>query len=397
MFNSFDLSSITPEQVLQLFQVYLRESRSILDTLITNGNSFEVGENNKYEWMQSQFKPKGWVLNAGGGYSSSAFNTPATMTFVTTAHLEKNMILYFQDANGLDVGNMQVIVLSVTNGTTAQVQIYGGSTGVALAGTEQARFLSESVKENEKNIEGKDEWLPTKEFNNFQIFRTSVELSDTALKTAVHGNVNLLANQLQGAFYQIRQQMSDQLTRGLRVARTNGSLGNGTMGWFLQFLTMAWGNVVNGGGAALTPEMLNNLVSQVDADGGQVDTIICSVEQARKISAFNRTGATGNNVYTMIGEKSNDVGNYAMRFISDIPVAGGLISNIIVDHKMPKNRVGLLKMSNIGLVPFKERSLKLVDGTQNGQDGTTAIVRWEYTLACKDAIYSGGIINNLSV
>lgn len=156
----------------------------------------------------------------GVATGASAFNSPATMTFVSTAKLDKNDILYFQDpVTGLDKGNMQVIVLNVLTSTTATVQLYGGTTGVALTGNEKVLFNSESVKENEKGIEGQDEWTPIKEYNFFQIFRTSVELSDTAIKSAVHGNVNMISKQLENAFYRIRQQMSSQLIRGRRVAR----------------------------------------------------------------------------------------------------------------------------------------------------------------------------------
>lgn len=143
----------------------------------------------------------------------------------------------------------------------------------------------------------------------------------------------------------------------------------------LQYLMMAGGNGLSASGNTLDPVMLNDMIAMIDMDGGAVDTIVCGVDQARKVSAFNRTGATGQNVYTMIDQASKDVGNYAMRFVADIPVDGGLITNIVVDHKMPKDKIGLVKLSNIGLVPFSDRGIKLVDGTQNGQDGQTAILR----------------------
>lgn len=106
-----------------------------------------------------------------------------------------------------------------------------------------------------------------------------------------------------------------------------------------------------------------------------VNTIVCNVNQARKFSGFNRDGSTGSNVYTMIDNATKDVGGYALRFISDIPLANGIINNIIIDDKMPKDQVVLCDINKLGLVPFNDRGLKLVDGSTNGQDGVTAILR----------------------
>lgn len=231
MLQSFDLSNITPAQVQQLFSLYLKETGSVIDKLMANGAGYAAGEANKYEWLESQLSPLSWSVNASS--LAGAFNTAAAMTFVSTAGLKPNMILYFQDATGLDKGDMQVKVVSVTNATTAQVIVYGGTTGVALDNTCKAKLVNEAVMENEKSFTGDSEWVPSREYNFFQIFRTTVELSDTALKSATYGNVNQLAEQMKGGMYKIRQQMSEGIVRGRRVARTNGE--NGTFGGIMQY------------------------------------------------------------------------------------------------------------------------------------------------------------------
>lgn len=391
MLQSFDFGTLNERQVLELFRIYLQESNSALDIFIGNGLNYRAGTNNKYEWLESTLKPKSWKVNASS--VAGAFDTAADMTFLDTTGMEVGMIIRFVDANGYDKGDMQVKVTEVKSATVATVVVYGGTTGVALDNTCVAKFLSEPVKENEKGIEGKSKFLPTTEHNFFQIFRDSAELSDTALNSAVYGDVNDLGTQLQAAFYSIRQQMSEQIVRGRRVARS--ATEHGSFGGFLQFIQAAGGLSVDAGSEDLTPALLNQAIELVYGKGGMVNTIVCNVNQARKFASFNRDGSTGSNVYTMLSEKTKDVGGYALRFISDIPLAGGIVSNILIDDKMPIDKVELIDINNIAAVPYENRGLKIVDGTQNGQDGTTAIIRWEYSLVCKDSKSSAVEIKGL--
>lgn len=393
MITQFDFSTIAPDQVLALFQQYLKESNSALDILLSNGIGYDAGKVNKYEWLESQLSPLSWEVNASS--LSSAFDTAATMTFDSTTGLKANMVLRFTASTGVDKGDMQVIVNSVDSATTATVVIYGSTTGVALDNTCTAKLVGELVPEGEKNIAGDTSWVPDREYNYFQIFRNSAELTDTALNSASYGNVNQLEQQLRNVFYKVRQAMSEQVVRGRRVARNASN--KGSFGGLLQFLKGAGGNAVAAGGNALTPAYINNLMELIIADGGTVNTIVCNVKQARKISAFNRNGATGANVYTMIDNATKDVGNYALRFISDIPLVDGMVSNILIDEKMPIDEVGLVNINNLALVPFENRGFRLIDGTNNGDDAVTGILRGEYTLVNKDAKYSGGMITGLSI
>jgi hypothetical protein len=69
--------------------------------------------------------------------------------------------------------------------------------------------------------------------------------------------------------------------------------------------------------------------------------------------------------------------------------------NIVVDSKMPKGKVLVTNLDKLALVPMSNRQLGLFDASVKGQDGVTAVIRGEYTLVCKDAKYSHGIIKNL--
>lgn len=69
--------------------------------------------------------------------------------------------------------------------------------------------------------------------------------------------------------------------------------------------------------------------------------------------------------------------------------------NIVVDSKMPKDKVLIVNLDRLALVPMQNRSLALYDASANGQDGVTGVIRGEYTLVCKDAKYSHGVIKGL--
>ena len=387
MYKSFDLSLISERQVYDLFTTFLKEQSSALEIFLRNGQKYNAWTNNKYEWMESQMTPMSWQVND--------YTTPSTIAtiinFVSTTGMRANMILRFVVTwTNEDVGNMQLKILEVTTSTSALCVLYGGTTWTILQSTMTAKLMSEAVMENEKNIVGVDEWQPVMEYNHFQIFRNAVELSDTALNSAIYGNVNTLSEQLKGAFYKIRQQMSEQALRGRRVARTQGE--NGTFGGMFQYIDISWGNVIDAWGNALTPNIINNLVQLIVEDGGVANTLVCNINQARKISWFN---VAGNN--PVIAQDSTQAGSYVLKFISDIPVAGGIVSNILLDEKMPNNAVELVDINRLALVPYANRWLKLVPGTQPWQDGQTAILRWEYTMVVKDGKNSHGTIKNLIV
>lgn len=327
-----------------------------------------------------------WSVNT---YTTPSPGSPFWLTFISTAGMRPNMILRFVRAGtNDDVGDMQVKVQEIISPDTAICILYGDTMPYPLDPSMTAKLMSEAVQENEKNIVWVDEWQPVNEYNHFQIFRNAVELSDTALNSAIYGNVNTLSEQLKWAFYKIRQQMSEQSLRWRRVARTQGE--NGTFWGMFQYLDVSGGNVIDAWGNQLDPTIINNLVQLIVEDGGVANTLVCNINQARKISWFN---VSWNN--PIITQDSTQAGSYVLRFISDIPVAGGIVSNILLDEKMPNNTVELIDINRIALVPYANRWLKLVPGTQPWQDGQTAILRWEYTMVVKDGKYSHGTIKNL--
>ena len=71
-------------------------------------------------------------------------------------------------------------------------------------------------------------------------------------------------------------------------------------------------------------------------------------------------------------------------------------ANILLDSKKPRNVIDLVDLSKMALVPFQNRGMKLVDATQNGQDGETAKLITEVTLAMRDSKHTHARIDNLA-
>jgi len=388
--NSFDFS-LQKRQVIEAFELYLKEKSSALWIFLANGQAQTPWTNNKYEWLESQLKPLAWTTNGAVNAGTLDATTPANITFVSTTGLEVDDVIRFTvGTTGARVGNLQVRVTSITSGTVAQGVIYGDTTDVTIPTGAIAKFITNLVPENRKTFVGQNTWEPDTEYNYFQIFDQTIELSDTALNTLMYGNPSQVVSQMRQAMYKIEQKMAEQMIYGRRVGRSGTA--KGSFAGMDFYLNQAGGNIKDASAGDLTPALLNEVILEIKKDGGEVNTIMCNYEQARKISAFN---TSGNN--PIISRAETTTGSYVMQFVSDIPVAGGLVSQIVIDEKFANTEVALVNLSKIALVPYENRELRIVDATLPWQDGVTQVLRGEYTLKFEDAKYSAGLIKNLAL
>lgn len=391
--NSFDFS-LQERQVINAFELYLKEKSSALSLFLANGRLREAGTNNKYEWLESQLSPKSWTIDGAISSGTLSPTVPANLTFDATAGLKVDDVIRFvHPTTGSPVGNLQVRIVAITNATVATGVIYGGTTDITIPDDAVAKYITNLVQENKKSFTAENDREPVPEYNHFQIFDETLELSDTAINSLMYGNPSQMVAQMRQAMYKIEQKMAEQMIYGRRVARTGSSAGlQGSFAGLDFFFNQAGGNIVDAATAAISQGLLNDTIEEIKKDGGDVNTIMCNYNQARKISGFN---SSGNN--PMITRADTTAGNYVMQFVSDIPVAWGLVNQIIVDEKMPNNSVYLLDTSKVALVPYANRELRMVDGTQPGQDGRTQILRGEYTLKVDSAKFTAGVLTNLAL
>ena len=395
--STFDFAAANfKRQVLEAFELYLKEQSSGLGIYLANGTSYVAASETKYEWLESQLTPTSWTVDGTLSIATigTTVGTAVTAVFDSTTGMAAGDVIRFIDGTtSAPIGNIQLQIVSVTSATDATAYIYGATTDVEITDNAVAKFITNPVEENRKSFTAGNTWEPTQEYNYTQIFEEVVELSDTALKSLTYGDVTTIETQLRQAYYKIEQKMSEQAVYGRRVQRTGSTTGTkGSFGGIQSFIDVITGNVVDASAAAITPTLINNLGEEIKKDGGSFNAIICNYNQARKISAFNTSGSN-----PLITRSETTAGSYVTSFVSDLPIAGGLVSRIIVDEKIPNNQVYLVDTNRIALVPMAERGLRMVDGTVAGQDGQTAILRGEYTLVVKDAKYSHGVLKNLAV
>lgn len=383
-FNSDQLK----RQVVETFNQYLKEQSSSTGIFLANGANFPDGTAQKYEWLENQLSPELWTINGQVPVWANK-----TIVVDDSSGIMVGQIIRFKDpTSNSPIGNLQVKVTSITNATTFEASVYGSTTDVIIPDNAIANFVNRPIKENNKNFIAENDHQLDQEYNYFQNFEVSVELSDTALNTASYSNITGLTQQMTQGMYKFNQQISEGVFYGQRVQRTTTE--NGTFGGIESFIDVVDGNVVDAWGAAITPKLINDLGVEIKKQGGSFNAIMTNFEQARAISAFN---TSGNNPITQTSLDERRAGSVIMEFQSDLPIEGGIISRIIVDEKVPNNKIYLVDTNKIALVPYTNRWIRLVEGTQRGQDGVTALLRAELTLAVQDAKYSHGVLKNLQV
>ncbi len=391
--QTIDFSNETfKRSVVETYTQYLTETSSAVGIFLENGrNNFPVCDNTKYEWMESQLTPLQWTVNDATDIAIGASKT-ITVDSGANGLIVWSILRFSNPTTRLPVGTVQVKVTAVNSDTEFVGTVYGSNPDIVIPDDSVIHLVSKPKAENNKDFVAQNNLQPTFEYNYTQNFEVSVELSDTAINSASYGNTTQLATQMQQGMYLFTQEVSEQLFYGQRVKRASGE--NGSFGGIPSFVDVSGGNVVDASGSAISTTLINDLGEEIKRDGGVYNAIYTNLDQARKISAFNTSGS---NPITQVSRDEVSAGSYVLNFVSDIPVAGGLISRIIVDEKVPADTVYLLNSDKIGLVPYANRDIRIVDGTQNGQDGQTALLRAELTLALADGKYSHGVLKNLAL
>lgn len=359
------------------------QSKPVLRSLI--GELGFVATATKHEWLEDVVSPKGWTVNGTRSIAG------ASLTVVSTTGMKVGMVLGFQTAAGISK-TVQLIVTSITSGTVVAVSVYGGTTDVALAATDLT-FLVGTPKGESTSAIPDDGTEPSDIFNFTQIFDRTAKVSGTAQATNKYGLPNTIEYQIQRHLKDLAYELNTAMIHGTRVQRTGTAAGTtGSMGGILYYLENGTGNKVDAASATITQDILNNAFELGVQNGADnLKTLLCNTDIARAISAMN---ASGNN--PIVQRDDTRTGNYVMDFVSDLPIAGGLISRIIVEPAFPRDKVALLDTSKIGLLALQNRSFRSFDAKGSDADDFIAErVIGEYTMEMKNASESHVLIENL--
>jgi len=343
-----------------------------------------VARATKHEWLEDTASPQSFTVNdtraiAGG-----------TLVLTSTVGVKAGMVFGFRSALGASK-TVQLIVSSVTNGTDLAVAVYGGSTDVQLVATDVA-FLIGTPKNESTSPDPVNGYEPTAVYNYTQIFDRTAKVSKTAEAVRLYGIASALDYQVTHQLWRLAYEMNNAIIYGRRVLRDGSN--PGSMNGILAYMEAVSGNQVDASGAAISPSLLNDGFEQGFANGATaMRTIVCAENQARKISGFN---SSGNNPIITRDEKM--AGSYVTSFVSDLPIGGqGQVSQIVVDPNFPKDKVLLLDVSQIGVVPLQGRQFTDVDAAGNGDDFFARRVLGEYTLEFRNAATNHIELKNLEL
>lgn len=342
--------------------------------------------NTKHEWLEDELSPVQTTI--------ASFDTDGDGTGVnvaSTAGIRAGSILRFTTA--ADVSRTELCkVASVDSATDLTlVRDYAGTTGVTLVVGDKVHLVSSPVAEK-STASAQAGQEPDVAYNYTEIFEETVDISRTAQAIKIYGLENALNYQVQNGMQKIMWRMNNAAIHGVRLVRSSGV--EGTMGGVLSYLS--GGNVTAVGGA-LTSSVINDALEDIFQDGGYSNNyvILCSENQARRISAFNTAGSNP----MVIDQRTDNMtfGQYISKFIGDLPVQNGFTANIVVDPNMLRDQVAILDMNRISINPLVDRSLQDEDATSPGFDGYMRRIIGEYTMEVKNGASAHALLTGLTV
>lgn len=343
-----------------------------------------IAKATKHEWLEDTAAPKTFTVN--GTRSIGA----GTLVLVSTTGVKAGMVFAFESATGASE-TVQLLVDSVTNGTDLAVSVYASSTDVELVATDVAKLIGSP--KNESTSPSPDAGYEPGTAHNFtQIFDRTAKISKTSEAVGIYGIEQTMNYQVQRQLIDLAYEMNNAMIYGRKVERDGSN--PGSMDGILSIMEAGSDNQLDASAADLSPTILNNAFEQGFGNGAtRMNTILCNEKQARKISAFN---TSGNNPTILRDEKT--AGSYVINYVSDLPINGkGQISTIVVDPNFPKDKLLMLDISKIGLVPLKDRNFTDENAAGNGDDFFARRVLGEFTLQLRNADESHMEITNLGL
>ena len=330
-------------------------------------------DNPKHEWLQDTVKPfdvayasstNAGVFTFDSASKAASFNVGELVTLKGSSVLlrvtavsatDMTVTTSFVDANG--------------SGLTA-------STIPVTAGT--LRFVTRPFPEG--TTEGRVTFRQsTPEYNYTQIIRGEINLTDTALKSAVYGNEASIIEQSAGALDIHTREINYTAIMGRRQIRNKDLSQEGRVGGLYEFGLTACGGGVNAKPAGTAHGLgitdINDAAQKILDLGGTPTTILCHPSQRRVIGKALQS-------YIRYSPTDATRGTYVDTVVCD---TNGSALRVFSDAAFPETDVWVVDASGFGLVPYNGRWGMTKDAGDNGYDGRQISFLSEYTFEFKNA------------
>lgn len=353
-----------------------KDLSDVLSTLITLKPSFitrfasvPVATSTKHEWLNDVLKP---LEVAYTGY------TQATGVFAVASSVG------WSAGDLVRVkGDSAIFRITATAATSITVEFVAsnGSATDAIGdiGTGAGTLIFDSHPIVEGSTAGPEVYSQSGTDHNFtQIFRSEVNISNTALAIRQYGNENSVSVQMERALLQLKNNINRAALFGTRLVSTASVPGQA--GGLYYYGTLTGANEVNATvsqtAGALTLKLINDAAETILAGGGEPNLILCGSGQARVLSQVMKSQIS-------IQMRDASRGVYANTAILE---SNGSTLEVFVDPALDalNTDVWVLDSRGLGLSYLNGRTLKSVPITTPGTDGTREMIIGELTFEFKN-------------
>lgn len=363
-----DLSSTDINRSVHDFLSVLVKNYPIME--MVNFQTDRVAVGHKFEWFDQLFSQR--KTNVSTDITAHAANA-------TGISVEVDDYTIFKIGDQLRIEGLEPIyqiTATPASSTLTCKEVRGIALGSDAGSGAMVKFDRgelEITSYDDDNFEGAD--FGDNYYNYTQIFRRDIQVSESAIDSALKGGVytvnDLVSLATEQQLKRVAWQMYEAVTRGVKTERT-GSTIRGMMGGIREFINISGGNVLSSSGA-ITLDKLNTAVGYVYDDAADLSNLVMVIP-----THHNKTLATLDSNYFRYIDPADarSIGSNVTRYIPDIAQSGGI--PIIVDPNMPKSEVWFVDRSQIFMVP------KIMMEVRDAPTpGTTALRKYlfgEYTL-----------------
>lgn len=353
------------------FQNQVRDLGDELSSVIEQGSNIlrlfaarPDATQRKHEWLEDQITGSRCVV------TDTVSSHQCPMSATDLAKLRVGTLVYVEG----DTAVFRVTALDATY-NKATVERVGANGSAKTDPAEGDVLVVMSTPEQEATTEGENKIHQSGHADNYtQIFRKDIVLSGSALAIATYGAENSIQRQTIIRLADFSRDLNLQALRGIPVQPSVSGNG-GAAGGLFYFGTLDGGLTVDAGNLAFDSFVVNDGAQAVAAEGGNPQVIICSIGQARVLSADMNDKIT-------VVRQDPQRGTFVANVVNDVT---GAMMQIFADKAMPDDQAFIVDPDGFGLVALKGRAVWDEDTTPKGFDGIRRTIMGEYTFEFKNA------------